>query len=326
MQKVKDLLTVEQPAINAVIDALAGELPLLTRPVARHVFQAGGKRLRPVLTLLVGRMLGCNDESLYRLGAAVEMLHAATLLHDDILDNSALRRGKATAHTIFNPSHVILAGDVMLAKALGVVAAFGDTRLTESISRAVMETANGQIEESANVRNLGLPYDEYLQIIIGKTAWLLRTSCELGALRAQKLNGEVTDEQVEAAALLGLELGIAFQLVDDMLDFSPPEVTGKPAGGDVLEGKMTPPIVFYLETLDGSERDDFYECFCTGSVSRDQLHDVCRAIESSGAIHKTRVLAEQHVQNALNLLTLMPEGSESVLLSKMAQYIVARAL
>ena len=321
MQQVHSLLTTEQPIINKVLDALTEELPVLTRPVARHVFQVGGKRLRPVLTLLAGRMLGCrDDDALYRIGAAVEMLHGATLLHDDILDNAALRRGKAAAHTIFNPAHVILAGDVMLAKALSIVAAYGDTRLTLSLSQAVMETANGQIEETANIRNLSLPYEEYLRIVTGKTAWLLRTSCEMGAIYA-----DGTEAQVSALARLGIELGIAFQLVDDILDFSPPEVTGKPAGGDVLEGKMTPPIVFYLENLEGGSRHDFYEKFSTSGFTRENVGPVCQAIAASGALDKTRELAESHVQNALSLLAQLPAGKESTLLGKMARYITVRS-
>ena len=321
MLQVQSLLATEQPIINKVLESLTEELPPLTRPVARHVFQVGGKRLRPILTLLAGRMLGCNDdEALYRIGAAVEMLHGATLLHDDILDNAALRRGKAAAHTIFSPAHVILAGDVMLAKALSIVAAYGDTRLTASLSRAVMETANGQIEETANVRNLSLPYEAYLRIITGKTAWLLRTSCEMGAIYA-----DGTDAQILAVANLGTELGIAFQLVDDILDFSPPEITGKPAGGDVLEGKMTPPIVFYLENLEGEPRHDFYEKCSTGGFTRDNVVPLCEAIQASGALEKTKALAESHVQKALDLLVQLPAGKENTLLGKMARYITVRS-
>lgn len=320
MDKLKKLIADEQPGINAVLQALIDELPPMSRPVARHIFTAGGKRVRPLLTLFFGRLHGCVSKDIYRIGCAVEMLHAATLLHDDILDNASMRRGKPTAHTRFNPGLVIMAGDAMLAKAVHVVAAYGDTRLTSSLSRAVLETAEGQMAECANIRNISLAYEEYEKIILGKTAWLLRTSCEMGAAFAG-----ASEQQVNEAALFGQELGMAFQLVDDAIDFSPSQVTGKPSGGDLAEGKMTPPVQFYLQSLQGGEYDRFYEGFVTGSFSQEDVARFAAEIGRSEGIAKTRELAARHIANAMSAMQDMPECEEKTLLTTMADYILARS-
>lgn len=320
MEKLKHLIADEQPGINTVLRQLTDELPSMSQPVARHIFMAGGKRVRPLLTVFFGRLHGCHSEEIYRVGCAVEMLHAATLLHDDILDNATMRRGKPTAHTRFNPGLVIMAGDAMLAKAVHVVSAYNDSRLTSSLSRAVLETAEGQIAECANIRNVSLPYEDYESIIRGKTAWLLRTSCEMGAIFAK-----ADDQAIAAAGTFGEELGMAFQLVDDAIDFSPAAVTGKPSGGDLAEGKMTPPIRYYLESLEGEEYNKFYEGFITGTLGKDDLARHAERIGRSEGIMKTRELAGRHIENALAALKSTPQCEEKMLLTTMAEYILARA-
>lgn len=320
MEKLKQLIADEQPGINDMLRRMTDELPPMSRPVARHIFMAGGKRVRPLLTLFFGRLHGCLSDEIYRVGCAVEMLHAATLLHDDILDNASLRRGKPTAHTRFKPGFVIMAGDAMLAKAVHVVSAYGDPRLTATLSQAVLETAEGQIAECANIRNISLSYEDYETIIRGKTAWLLRTSCEMGAIFAK-----ADDAAIAAAGMFGEELGMAFQLVDDAIDFSPASVTGKPSGGDLAEGKMTPPIFFYLQSLHDEEREKFYEGFVTGTFTKDALARHAENIGQSEGIAKTRKLAEGHIAKALTALDAMPNCEEKTLLTTMANYIIARA-
>ena len=317
--EIKEYVRHEQAPIHAAMSALVDELPPLARPVARHVFEAGGKRLRPVLTLMCGRALGCDATALYRLGCSIEMLHAATLLHDDIMDNATLRRGRPAAHTCFDQTRVILSGDVMLAKALTVVAEFDDVRLTAALSEAVMKTAEGQMEELASLRDTTLPYTAYLSTITGKTAWLLRTSCALGAIFAGG-----NDVEIAACSAFGLELGMAFQLVDDALDVYPASVTGKPSGGDILEGKITPPLLFYMETLTGTERDQFLADFANNTISREQADTLCAAIIEKGFATKTRELAKSHVARATQALTCLPATAEKALLTEMAAYIVTR--
>lgn len=322
MQELKHSLSQEQPKINAVIERHITEFPDAARPVARHVLMAGGKRLRPLLTLLMGRGLGCSGEKtglLYELGAAVEMLHAATLLHDDILDNADLRRGSPAAHTLYGVPPVILAGDAMLAKALLVVSSLGDTRLTSCVSEAVMRTAEGEMAEFARLRDVTLSQEDYITIITGKTAWMLRASCELGALLAG-----ADQTMVRAAASFGLELGIAFQMVDDALDFSPAQDTGKPTGGDVREGKITPPLLLYVAGLPEPEAARFKLRFSKNDFSPSELDELATGIHQKGYARQTRQLADDRLAIAGATLALLPDSEERHILRQMMLYVKNR--
>ena len=319
MQELKRALAEEQSPINAAMARHIAELPAAARPVAEHVFSAGGKRLRPFLTVMTGRALGCADEKLYSLGAAVEMLHAATLLHDDILDNATLRRGKPAAHTVFAGAPVILAGDALLAKAMLVVSSFGDTRLTDCISLAVMRTAEGEILEFDRLRDLTVSHDDYLAMVTGKTAWMLRASCELGALYAG-----ASDRLAERAAAFGLELGIAFQMVDDALDFYPSEQTGKPRGGDIREGKVTPPLRLYIDSLSPQDAAAFKTRFAGAFVSDAEAAEISEAVCARGFADRTRAMAEERLALAAEALDEFPDTAERDVLRQMLRYIGTR--
>jgi octaprenyl-diphosphate synthase len=269
-----------------------------------------------MLTLLTGWSLGLRHPDLYTLGTAVELLHAASLLHDDILDNALLRRGRPTAHTLFGVPPVILAGDAMLGKALMLVSSLEDPRLTACVARAVMHTAEGEIDEYANLRNPDLSQEEYLRIVTGKTAWVLRASCELGALRAGS-----GPEAVALAADFGLHLGIAFQMVDDALDFSPSSRTGKPRGGDLREGKITPPLLLYLNSLPEGEQAAFRDGFRNNALSAEDLDAVTAAVFSGGFTGRTRSLADGHLEKARAALNLFPAGEGRALLAEAVEFV-----
>jgi len=317
MQELKLNLAQEQPRIQAFLERFAAELPATSQPVARHVLTAGGKRLRPFLTLLIGRLFGCRDEALYTLGAAVEILHTATLLHDDILDNADMRRGQPSAHVLFTPGTVILAGDAMLAKAMLMVSKIGDTRLTDCISEAAMRTAEGEIAEFNLLRNPDLSAEDYLAVITGKTAWMLRASCELGAI----VSGAKPDA-IRATAEFGLQLGIAFQMVDDSLDFA--LGTGKPRGGDLREGKVTPPLLSYIASLPPAEAGAFKERFRRGPLSEGEVEALCSAVCAGGHDARTREQAGEHLAVAASFLRPFPDSAERLLLEQMLEYILKR--
>lgn len=318
MIKLLSLVRKEQGKIDALLRDISQSLPPLSQPIAKHILEAGGKRLRPILSILSGRICGQDSEDLYIVGASIEMIHAATLLHDDILDNASLRRGSPAAHTIFKPGDVILAGDIMLAKAMDLINELNKTPLSSAIAKAVINTAEGQISESANLHNPELNYDKYLEIITGKTAWLLRASCEAGAIAI-----DADKKHVEAIGNFGLELGRAFQLVDDALDYSPTQKTGKPSGGDLLEGKMTPPLVFYMESLAGEELKAFKGKFSEASFSPDEVQKLCPAIYELGS-KKTRDLAMEHVRKGISYLDELPDNKDRNLLKKVSEYIISR--
>lgn len=319
MQELKARIIAEQPRFNATLATEVGTLHPLVQPVAAHVLKAGGKRLRPLLTLLVARALGYADDDIYPLACSVELLHSATLLHDDILDDADLRRGMAAAHTVFGSTATVLAGDALLALANLIVARYGDPRLTACISEAIIRTATGEIVEIAHMRGTDHGRDTYIDIITGKTAWMLRASCELGALRAG-----ASEETVRAAAAFGLDLGIAFQIVDDALDFADRADTGKPVGGDLREGKLTPPLIYYLETLSGPEREAFISRFRDGGFSGDDVARISAEIRALGIIERTRELAGNYIEKAAASLETLPDCPERRTLMQTLAYVQHR--
>lgn len=335
MTELKNALEREQAPINAALMATVEALPEGSRPVARHVFSAGGKRIRPFLTVTVGKALGCNAQDLYTLGAAVETLHAASLIHDDILDNAVLRRGRPAAHTVFGQSTVVLAGDAMLALAVRQVSRLGNTALVDCISEAVMQTAAGQIKEFAHLRDADISHEDYVSIITGKTAWMLKASSELGALRASgelatpdasgeagKSRSGAQAELVQAAADFGLEMGIAFQMVDDALDFA--EGTGKPVGGDLREGKVTPPLLSYMASLPPDEAARFKHHFTKNSLSPDDVERICHEIRDKGHTKAARDTAALHIATAAKSLAIFPASAEKDILGQMLTFVLER--
>lgn len=319
MTELKQALLREQAPVNAAIERTVADLPPGSQPVARHVFSAGGKRLRPFLTVTIGKALGCHDEALYTLGAAVEMLHAASLIHDDILDNADTRRGQPAAHTVFGPAAAVLAGDAMLAMSMLTVSRLGTLPLVNCISEAVMRTAAGQIKEFSHIRDADITQADYLEIITGKTAWMLRASCELGALHAG-----AEAQLLHAATTFGLEMGIAFQMVDDALDFA--EGTGKPTGGDVREGKVTPPLLSYIASLPEEEARSFKQRFAAGPLPDDEADAICRAVQNGGHAAAARNAAAKHLAAAGKELDVFSPSRERTILREMLEYILARAV
>ncbi len=319
MYIIKQSLQSELPLIEQALNKALQGLPTSVQPIAAHIFSAGGKRLRPFLTVLMARLLGYKDQDIYDLAISMEMLHAATLLHDDVLDDANTRRGQSAAHHIFNVQSTILAGDAMLAAANMLVASFGDIRLCHCFSNATMRTAAGEILEIEHLRTVNQDANIYNEIILGKTAWLLRATCVLGALRAN-----ASEDTVEQVGIYGQELGMAFQMVDDALDFAPEAITGKPTGGDLREGKLTPPVRFYRESLSQTERLEFDKAFISGSFTAKDAEHIGEKICSLGFDKKTRVLAENAVAKALQALNALPRGPEWEVLKEMTDYVITR--
>jgi octaprenyl-diphosphate synthase len=311
MNEFADYLARELPKIEECLREHVAGLNAYVRPAADHVLAAGGKRLRPLLTILTARALGVGaDEDVYPLACSLELLHSATLLHDDILDDAALRRGKPAAHTVFGTTHTILAGDALLALANAMVARYGKPVLTECLSNAIMKTVSGEIQEIAHIRDVALTMDDYLEIITGKTACLIQSACQAGALMAG-----ASQAQAQAAGDFGMNLGIAFQLVDDALDYtSPKEVSGKPKGSDIREGKLTLPLISYIASLDDEQRKRFTQAFKENTLSEDQLESALAAVASGGHAEKTRDMAASYLDEAGRCLDALPDSAEARLL------------
>ncbi len=321
MRELIAYMTAEQPRINATLEDETRRLNALVQPVVAHVLKAGGKRLRPLLTLLYARALGYTNDDIYPLACSVELLHSATLLHDDIIDDADLRRGTPAAHTLFGNTKTVLAGDVLLAQANSIVSRYGDTRLSACIADAIVATATGEIAEIEYLRSTDHPQDTYIDIIKGKTAYMIQASCQLGAMAA----GADT-AQVAAAECFGMNLGIAFQIVDDALDFSPSaKEIGKPVGGDLREGKLTPPLLMYRDTLAGAERAAFVTAFEAGSFTEAEIETVAAAIRDLGLDARTRALADTYLEQAQTALDALPECAERIALTQTIDYVRNRS-
>lgn len=319
MQKLKTRLAQELPPIEAALNHAVHALPRPVQPLADHILSAGGKRLRPFLTVIMARLLGYTADDIYELAISMEMLHAATLLHDDVLDNADTRRGKQVAHLHFGVTPTILAGDALLASANQIVARHGDTRLTTCFSDATARTAAGEIREIEFMRRVDQDSSVYLDVVTGKTAWLIRASCEMGALKAK-----ATPEQCAAAALYGVNVGMAFQMVDDALDFAPTAITGKPTGGDLLEGKLTPPVQLYRASLPTDECAAFDAAFTTGLLTQQDAEAISLRIRDQGFDAQTRVQAKEFLDKAAAGLQNLPDGPEQSILIQMMDYVQNR--
>ena len=320
MREFYGFLETEQPRVNAFLFQEIAKLHPLVRPVVELVFQGGGKRLRPMLLLLVARSLGHTGQDIYPMACALEFLHSATLLHDDVLDGAELRRGMPAAHTVYGLTQTILAGDALLALGNRLMTGAGDPRLTACISDAIMSTVVGEIAEIAHTRDAELNVAQYLEIITGKTAYLIQAACRCGAIIAG------ADEKVElAASEFGLNLGIAFQLVDDALDYAASQdQLGKPVGSDLREGKFTLPLLYYLQQADASWRHWFVSRLASGAFEDHELQQIVEAIRGAGCDTRTKALAQDFLAKAAQALTVFPESEEQRLLELVLNYVLSR--
>ena len=298
----------EQRHINSAISAAIDNLPPAVIPPARYVLEHGGKRLRPLLVVFTARLFGYTATDIYPLAAAMEFFHVATLLHDDVMDNAELRRGQTATHKKFGVTEAILTGDALLAEGNRLIATYGDPRLTAAASDAISRTTAGEILEIANQGKYSPDLNTYLDIIEGKTAWMIRTSCFIGACRAG-----ATDAELPLAADYGRNLGMAFQVVDDILDFSPSEQTGKPEGGDIREGKLTPPIFYYLADLAAHQPEKleaFLAAFASQNFTGQMVSETVTAVRSSGCTESWK-LADSCLQQAQKALIAMTSGNRT---------------
>ncbi len=320
MNEMRAYFAREIPGINAFLAAEADRLDGLVREVARHVLLSGGKRIRPMLTILCARTLGRAEDDLLPMACALEMLHTATLLHDDVLDQAQTRRGKTSAHVAFGVTETILAGDVLLALANSLGAGYDIPRLNALLARGIMATAEGEILELAHTARPSVDRQAYLDIIIGKTARLIETACRCGAALASR------DRALEdLAGDFGLNLGIAFQLVDDALDYAVSESEmGKPAGGDLREGKMTLPLILYLESLPQAEASELLTALREKRLTVEEAARIVAEVREKGFADETREAARDYVDAALAALGALPETPERAVLAQAAEYVLSR--
>ncbi|MBU1248397.1 MAG: polyprenyl synthetase family protein [Proteobacteria bacterium] len=320
MIELKTYFSKELPGINRFLESETAKLDGLVQQVAAHVLLGGGKRIRPILTMATARALGCAETNLLPMACALEMLHTATLLHDDVLDGAELRRGTRAAHLKFGVNETILSGDVLLALANQLGASYGKARISWLLAEGIMATATGEVMEIATLGTPEVDRQTYLDIIIGKTAKLIETACCCGAVLA-------TDDPAaeDAAGAFGLNLGIAFQLVDDALDYvSRTENTGKAVGGDLREGKVTLPLILLLEQMDGSEAASLLAKLRESTLTDQEINSILATVDEKGYAAATRQEAADYILKAKTALAFFPDGLEKNVLEQAADFVLAR--
>jgi len=287
------------------------------RAALEHLLAAGGKRIRPTLGLLIGNMLGAPLEKLVTLGAAVELLHTATLVHDDLIDGSLLRRGMATLNARWSPPATVLTGDFLFARAAIAAAETDHLPLMKLFSETLATIVNGELTQMFTSRGL-ISRDNYYKRIYAKTASLFEMTS-----RSAAMVSPVDETVVEAMRDFGYQIGMAFQIVDDILDFSGDQATvGKPLGSDLLNGLVTLPAIYYAET--NPEDVDVLSLPTGGWTNNENMTRLVDNIRASNATQKAMLEADQHIDNALARLNSMKPCAEHEALENLAKYIVDR--
>ncbi|MDD2219985.1 MAG: polyprenyl synthetase family protein [Desulfoplanes sp.] len=310
----------ELPRINQTLHDVTCDLEPEVLPLVEHVLKAGGKRIRPLLTILMARAMGYTKDDIYPMAVAVELLHSASLLHDDILDNAKLRRGAKAAHVVYGNSHAILGGDILFALANKIAASYQVPALTHSLAQAIMHTATGEIKEIALLRDPHITRRQYLDIITGKTAYLIQVACQCGAIIAGGDTKAITN-----AKAFGLNLGIAFQIVDDALDYtSTAKVSGKPLGGDLREGKFTLPLVLYLQTITPEKRTMVMAKLAKNALTDQELGVIIKEIQELKLDIKTRDEAGTFLDLATTTLAPLPQCPEKEVLISFIDFVLHR--
>ena len=306
--------------VDALIAARMQSPVSVIPALADHLIEAGGKRLRPLLTISAARLIARDGESAVRLAAAVEFVHTATLLHDDVVDASQLRRGKVAAHLIWGAPSSVLVGDFLLARAFELMIETGDLRALEIIARASRIIAEGEVLQLTRAHDLNLTQATYLEIITAKTAELFAAATEAGAVCGGA-------DAAEAAALraYGLNFGLAFQLADDALDYAgSAETLGKNAGDDFREGKATLPLLIAI-ARGGSREAAFWERAVGRREQTDKdFRQARELIVGAGGIEATLDLATDYARAARAALRIFPCGEWRAALEALSDFAVSR--
>ena len=312
-------MALEMQAVDAVIRVrLASEVALVNQ-IAQYIVGAGGKRIRPRLVLLFAQALGQDTPSRHELAAIVEFIHTATLLHDDVVDESALRRGRDTANAIFGNAASVLVGDFLYSRAFQMMVGIGRMRVLEVLADATNVIAEGEVLQLMNMHDADLAIEDYLRVIRYKTAKLFEASARLGAVIA-----DAPREIEDACADFGRSLGTAFQLVDDLLDYEGnSDELGKNVGDDLREGKPTLPLLLAMERAGADERALIRQAIERGELQK--LPEILSIVRRTGALDATREAAQSEADKARTILQALPESTARAALLELCVRAIHRS-
>jgi octaprenyl-diphosphate synthase len=318
--RITAMLEPELLATNQAIVARMDSPVALIPQLAAHLVAAGGKRLRPLLTLAAAKLCGYEGSRQVHLAACVEFIHTATLLHDDVVDESVLRRGYASANTVFGNKASVLVGDFLFARAFQLMVADGSLDVLRILSAAAATIAEGEVLQLTTQNDLETTEDKYFDVIRGKTAALFAAACEVGGVIADR-----PPAQCAALARFGLDLGMAFQLVDDALDYSADEAElGKTVGDDFREGKLTYPVLLAIADANGDELGFWTRTIGQGEQNESDLGHALELIRQHDATQRSVVRANGFVDSACAALGAFPPSAMREALVDVARYTTAR--
>ena len=304
---------------SALLQNLNPHLDLVSK-TAKHILFTGGKRLRPLLMVLCARICGYTGEDVIKLSTVVEYLHAATLLHDDIVDDAALRRGAPVAHTIWGNSATVLVGDFLLARALSISAEMEQPEIIKVMAEVTENMSQGEIHQLMRKGNLDLNESEYLEIIHRKTAVLIQGACQVGAILAK-----APVESKQAVAAYGLNLGMAFQMADDLLDYTADaSILGKEIGADLTEGKLTLPVIYALNGAVPEDRAQIERIIKEKKFTVDEFKTLVEMLNQYQGITYTKKLAAEKIEAAKAALSVFKPSEIRNLLTDIAEYALDR--
>jgi octaprenyl-diphosphate synthase len=321
IERLSALVRADLDRVNALIVARTGSEVTMIPEVANHLISSGGKRLRPMLTLATSALTGYRGDGQVKLAAAVEFMHTATLLHDDVVDASEMRRGKLAARMLWGNEASVLVGDFLLGQAFKMMVEVGSLRALEILSAAAATIAEGEVMQLAAVKNLDTTEDAYLGVIRAKTAELFAAASEVGPVLAERTKAEQA-----ACRSFGMNLGIAFQLVDDALDYGGRSARlGKNVGDDFREGKITLPVILAFRRGNEEERRFWRGVLEAGASAEADLERAIALLARHRALEDTVERARHYGAIAKDALALFPEGEGKGALIDVVDFCVARA-
>ncbi|MGO4704686.1 polyprenyl synthetase family protein [Microvirga sp. 2MCAF38] len=321
IEKLVSLVSADMERVNAMILSRTGSDVTMIPEVATHLISSGGKRLRPMLTLATAGLVGYQGEGHIKLAASVEFMHTATLLHDDVVDESDMRRGKVAARIKWGNEASVLVGDFLLGQAFKMMVEVGSLRALDILSSAASVIAEGEVMQLAAAKNTETTEDEYLAVIRGKTAELFAAACEVGPVIAERPKAEQA-----ACRSYGMNLGIAFQLVDDALDYGGTAATlGKNVGDDLREGKITLPVVLSFRRGNDEERAFWKRVIEQGEIEDADLEQAIAIMRRHRALEDTIERARHYGAMARDALALFPSSPMKQALLDAVDFCIARA-
>ena len=305
-------------AVNEVIRAsLHSEVPLVNQ-VAGHIIQGGGKRLRPSILLLVGGLFGPVRKEHHELAAVIEFIHTATLLHDDVVDQSTKRRNHKTANTIFGNAASVLVGDFIYSRAFQMMVKINHMKVMEVLANTTNTIAEGEVLQLLNIHNASINDEDYLKVVYYKTAKLFESAAELGAII-----GGADDNDIKVLAQFGKHMGIAFQLIDDVLDLSGnPEEIGKNLGDDLAEGKPTLPLLYAMKKGSDEQKNIIRAAIENGGLT--ELESVLNAVKETKALEYVRELAKEEIEKGEKLIQHITSSVYKNALLALTQFVTTR--